>query len=250
MYEVKWTKGEVDGRVGLICPYNENFQQELKTITTSAKFRRSDNAWCFDEETRPLVMPIVEQYFTDTTWQRVTITLNRDDNVTVDGARLMYVNRDYWNWRRDTPVRFRIIEAEVSPGGSRAHPTISGTLVLEIDLREGVEIDPEPDSIEPLSEQEAANPLANYAIEELAAELARRERTTAAMLKDDELVAELRGRDIGLYDYERIIAAMRAAFEQMYPNPGDATPDDESDKNAVRQVGRFIRLMRQELEEW
>ena len=118
MYEVKWTKGEVDGRVGLICPYNENFQQELKTITTSAKFRRSDNAWCFDEETRPLVMPIVEQYFTDTTWQRVTITLNRDDNVTVDGARLMYVNRDYWNWRRDTPVRFRRIEAEVSDRNS------------------------------------------------------------------------------------------------------------------------------------
>lgn len=247
MYEVKWVKGEVDGRIGLICPYNDEFQSELKALTSSAKFRGSDNAWCFDEELRPLVMPLVERYFTHTAWRRVTMHLRGADNLTVDGARLMYVTRDYWNWRRDTAVNFRVIESNVDSGGSRNNPCVSGFLILYMDIRDGAVISPEPEMVELLEdEQELPNPLANYAIEHLAAELARREATTAAMLKDADLLAELQRRGIELLDKKAIVAAMEAAYTKLYPGPELPEPGDVRPVDVA--LHKFVKLFRLELE--
>lgn len=175
MYKVRWVKGEVDGRIGVITPYNDQFQAELKNATSSAVFRGRDRAWCFDEEARELVAPIVERYFTNTKWRRVTFALRGAENVTVDGGQLMFVTRDKWNWRRDTAVNFRVVENGVVSGGSRAHPYVSGSLIIDLDMRDGADIRPEPESVETLAEQEPPNPLANYPIEMLLAEIAQRE---------------------------------------------------------------------------
>ena len=243
MYKVKWVKGEVDGRVGIITPYNEAFKDELKAVTSSAKFRRTDGAWCFDEELRPEVMPLVDKFFTRTVWQRVTIRLDRDDSLSIDGASLLYVNRDSWNFRRGD-VNFRVIEQAVQSGGSRANPHVSGTLVLDVEMREGAIIKPEPESVEPVGEQEKPNPLANYAVDDLAAELARREATTAAMLKDADLLAELKRRSIKLYDTDGLLSVMKESLEKIYP--GQQVP--EEDAEVAKKLRRFVNLIRLALE--
>jgi hypothetical protein len=247
MYEVKWIKGEVDGRVGLICPYNEQFQSELKAVTSSAKFTRHNSAWNFDEEQREYVMPLVDKFYTNTARYRLEFDLKSEDDVSIDGASLMYITRDYWNWRRDAAVNFRVIEADISSGGSRNHPHVSGKLVIEADLREGAIISPEPTSIELAGEQEVINPLANYAVSELAAELARREETTAAMLKDADVLAELKKRGFVLFDKDQIYAAMKASLDQMYPHQeSDKLPEEE--KPLFRKLNQFAGLLRSNLD--
>jgi hypothetical protein len=242
MYEVEWIKGPVDGRVGIVTPYNEQFKEELKAVTSSAKFRRADGAWCFDEELRPEVMPLVDKFFTRTSWQRVTIHLDRDDNFSIDGANLLYVNRDNWSFRRGD-VNFRVVEQNLQSGGSRANPHVSGTLVLDVEMREGAIIKPEPKSVEPVGEQEKPNPLANYAVDDLAAELARREATTAAMLKDADLLAELKRRGIKLYDTDGLLSVMKASLEKIYP---EEVPDEEAE--VAKKLRRFVGLIRLALE--
>lgn len=174
MYEVKWVDGEVDGRVGLVCPYNDNFRVELCALVPGARFDRRSSAWLFDEEQRHLVTPLVDRYFTDTCWQRVTLELRSNDGVGVDGANLISMTRDRWWWRRDTAVRFRVVECDITAGGSRRYPYVSGRLVLDIDMRLGAEVSPSPIDVVVLDEQEPGNPLANYATADLLAELARR----------------------------------------------------------------------------
>lgn len=174
MYRVKWVAGEVDGRVGLVCPYNDSFRVELCALVPGARFDRRGGAWCFDEEQRHLVMPLIERYFTNTAWQRVTLDLRHAESVSVDGASLISATRDNWWWRRDAVVHFRIVECAVSAGGSRRCPTVSGQLVLDIDMRIGADVSPLPADVVTLGEQDPVNPLANYATGDLLAELARR----------------------------------------------------------------------------
>jgi hypothetical protein len=173
MYEIKYVKGEVPGRLGVVVPYSEPFHSELKTIT-AARFDAPRKAWCFDEEDKEEVIALLERFFVNTAWQRVTIEDIRAANITVDGASLLYVNRDRWSFRRDSGIKYKVVESSLGSGGSRANPIVHGRIVVDIDLRDGAIIRPEPTAVEPIAEQEPANPLAAYPPEMLKAELTRR----------------------------------------------------------------------------
>lgn len=245
---IKWVKGPVDGRVGVVVPYNQKFNDELKAMVPSARFREDGctDGWFFDEEARDDVLTILEKFYVNQAWQRVEWSLNRDD-VTVDGANLFSVNRDWWKFRSNFPYKFKVVEDELSSGGSRANPGMYGRVVIDILCRPGAEFRPDPVSVTAVPEEHPTNtnPLSIYPNDLLAAELARRQQTTAAMLNDADLLAELKRRGMALYEYDQIVAAMKSAIDQIYPDGGEV-PDEE--KNAVRKLGRFIRLVRQELE--
>ena len=200
MSEIKWVKSKVDGRVGVIVPYNQKFNDELKAMVPGVRFREDQrtDAWFFDEEAKPDVLPILERFYVNQKWQRVEWSLNRDD-VTVDGAQMFYCNRDYWKWRSGFPYKFKIVEEELSSGGSRANPGMYGRVVIDILCREGAELKPEPVSVEsaPGDEDEMPNPL--------------------GIFSDDMLVAELqrRGHDLSVNGVEavQIVAALMNAYE-------------------------------------
>lgn len=177
MSEIKWIKGKVDGRVGVIVPYNQKFNDELKAMIPGARFREDwrTDAWFFDEEARRDVLPILERFYVDLKWQRVEWNLNRDD-VTVDGANLFSVNRDWWKWRSNFPYKFKIIEEELSSGGSRSNPGMYGRVVIDILCREGAEFRPEPVSVTDAhgDEADSPNPLGIFSDDMLVAELTRR----------------------------------------------------------------------------
>jgi hypothetical protein len=171
--EIKWIKSKIEGRVGLSVPYNEAFNNVLKAAVPSAKFDYQKGAWFFDEEAKEEVVPFLEQYYINTTLHRVVWDTRSEDNITVDGARLLFVNRDYWKFSRGGPS-FKIVEEGLSSGGSRNHPHISGRLVIDIQLREGAVLDPEPESIEEIEDTAEKNPLEAFPTSMLVAELERR----------------------------------------------------------------------------
>jgi hypothetical protein len=206
--EIKWIKSKIEGRAGVVVPYNQKFNDELKALVPSARFRedRQTDAWFFDEEAKPDVLPILERFYVNQKWQRIEWSLNRDD-VTVDGAQLFYVNRDYWKWANRFPYKFKIVEEELSSGGSRANPGMYGRVVVDILCREGAEFRPEPVSVEdapgdeadaPGDEADAPNPL--------------------TIFPDDMLVAELqrRGHDLSVDGVEavQILHALMAAYDR------------------------------------
>ena len=177
MSEIKWIKSKVDGRVGVIVPYNQKFNDELKALVPGARFREDwrTDAWFFDQEAKRDVLPILERFYVDLKWQRVEWNLNRDD-VTVDGANLFSVNRDWWKWRSSFPYRFKIVEEELSSGGSRNNPGMCGRVTIDILCRDGAEFRPEPVSVAdaPGDEADAPHPLGIFSDDMLVAELARR----------------------------------------------------------------------------
>lgn len=174
---IKWVKGPVDGRIGVIVPYNQKFNDALKAAVPSARFKedRRTDGWFFDEEAKEDVLPILERFYVNQEWQRVEWSLSRDE-ITVDGASLFTVNRDWWKYRNNFPYKFRVVDEDLSTGGSRANPGMFGRLIIDILCRPGAEFYPEPVSVTPSPEQtgDKPNPLAIFPDDALTAELARR----------------------------------------------------------------------------
>lgn len=174
---IKWVKGPVDGRIGVVVPYNQKFNDELKAMVPSARFREDGrtDGWFFDEEASDDVLLILEKFYVNQAWQRVEWGLNRD-NVTVDGANLFTVNRDWWKFRSNFPYKFKVVEDDLSSGGSRSNPGMYGRVVIDILCRPGAEFRPEPVSVTAIPDEQPndTNPLAIYPDDLLVAELARR----------------------------------------------------------------------------
>lgn len=174
---IKWLQSKVEGRIGVVTPFNGQFVEELKALSSSAKFDRAAGAWFFDEEVKPEVLALVEKFFTSPRpWVRIEWGLRSEAAVTIDGIDLFWISRDRWNWRRDGGLEYRIIEQDLRSGGSMRYPNISGRAVIEIALRAGAVIRPEPDSIQPLEKEpkRPVNPLEHFDTADLLAELERR----------------------------------------------------------------------------
>lgn len=178
MSEVKYVKSKIEGRAGVFTPFNRAFVDELKRNVPSAKW--NGEAWFFDEMSRSEVEALVEKYFPgEDTFETVRIEwdLSRDDPQ-IDGVSLASIDRDFWSWRRDCPVQFKVIEAgDVNSGGSRKNPGLFGKLVIEAKVRPGAMITPKPVSVIVVENGVAPNPLSNFSTEALIAELKRREET-------------------------------------------------------------------------
>lgn len=175
---IKWVKGPVDGRIGVIVPYNQKFNDELKAMVPSARFREDHrtDGWFFDEEARDDVLPILEKFYINQEWLRVEWTLNRDE-VTVDGANLFNINRDWWKFRSNFPYQFKVTDCgELSSGGSRSNPGMYGRVVIDILCRPGAEFHPNPVSVTavPDAQPTEVNPLVIYPDDLLVSELSRR----------------------------------------------------------------------------
>jgi len=245
--KIKWIKGEVVGRIGVDTPFNEPFKDELKALVPSAKWGGYNNPyWFFDEEAKPDVIPILDKYFGNQVWQRITWTGVREGRISIDGASLVFVSRDYWKFRSDD-VTFRVVEQDLSSGGSRNNPVIAGDLVVEALVRPGADIYPEPAGVEEIGEPEKKNPLGLYPADMLAQELIRRGETAVAALNDDEVAAELSRREIKLFTKDQFFEAMTSALHQIFPDSDGKIPEDEQE--LARKMQRFVRLTRLALEQ-
>lgn len=176
---VQWLHANTDGRKAVKVPFNAEFNHELKQSVPSARFnQRGKREWSFDSAELPKVELLLEKYYLTVQLMRVEWNGLHDSGVTIDGVDLLSVSRDWWGWRRDCPVGFRVVEASLESGGSRQYPNVSGDLVLDITCRPDAVFEPEPTSVtvldEPIDERQRPNPLLAYDDEALLAELARR----------------------------------------------------------------------------
>lgn len=172
---VKFIESSKEGRLGVTTPYNADFVKRLKQQVPSAKW--NGNAWFFDEISKSDVEELVNEFYpSDDALQKVIITwshLHRD-NPQIDGVSLANVNRDYWNWRNNCPIQFKVISVDIESGGSRKSPGLYGSLTIEARIRPNASISPKPDSIEIIENGQEFNPLAKFSTEELLAELKKR----------------------------------------------------------------------------
>lgn len=208
---IKWIKSSVEGRVGIVVPYRQLFNDELKAAVSSATFSRGSDAWMFDEEATHLVRPLLEKYFQSGVWYRVELDLKNAEEFTIDGCNLLYVNREYWKWRSGSGFEMKVLECTLSAGGSRRSPHVNGRLVLEIVMREGAVISPAPTSIEKIDRPTTPpNPLETVP-------------TTA-------IQRELEARGVQIFDKAKIVAGLVEAGDKS----GFAEMSDE-EKAAVRK---------------
>lgn len=171
---VEFKESKIKGRWGVFTPYNGDFVKALKANVPSAKW--NGEGWFFDEISKADVEKLVETFFpSHDALDTVVIEwdLNRD-NPQIDGTSLATVERDYWNWKKNCPVEFRVVESEISSGGSRKNPGLYGRLVIEAKIRPGANFSPEPLQVEVVENGDVPNPLAEFLTEDLVAELKRR----------------------------------------------------------------------------
>ena len=144
---IEFKNSNKPGRIGVFTPFNGDFVKELKSMIPSAKW--NGEGWFFDEISQNQVEKLVEKYFpSEDALQLVRIEweLSRDDPQ-VDGISLASISRDYWNWRKNCPIQFKVIENDATSGGSRKSPGLYGRLVIEAKIRPDANISPEPKSV-------------------------------------------------------------------------------------------------------
>lgn len=166
---------EVEGRVGVITPFNQCFVDEMKASLPGATFKSHPQpTWEYDEEHQDIVTALVQKYFVDVSRVRITWQFSRDGAPRIDGVTLMRLGRGWFKWHGD--MALKVVEQDgLHESGSRRYPTISGTAVVECTMRHGAVIEPEPVSVEPAPEpSDKPNPLAAVPVAHLLAELARR----------------------------------------------------------------------------
>lgn len=165
---------EKDGKLLISSPYNGEFVAELKKSVPSAQW--TGKRWAINISGKAQAENLLSKYYPSSEQlQTVKIEWDLDrDNPQIDGTSLASVSRDVWNWRKDCPIDFKVIEQEVKSGGSRNHPGLFGKLVIEVAIRPDAVISPQPVSIDTVKPGEAPNPLAVFSTEDLLAELARR----------------------------------------------------------------------------
>jgi hypothetical protein len=168
--EIKKMKG---GNLGIKTPFNGEFKDELKALIPSAKWQSP--YWIINPSGEEQAKELLAKYYPPKDQlQKVRIEwdLNRDDPQ-IDGTRLASISRDWWNWRKDCPIDFKVIEQDLSSGGSRKNPGLYGHLVIEADIRPDASFYPAAE-VTVVASGEAPNPLAAFSTEELLAELKAR----------------------------------------------------------------------------
>lgn len=164
------------GNVGIETPFNASFKDELKVLIPSAKWQAPH--WIISPSGLDQAKELLAKYYPPSSaLQKVVIEwdLNRE-SPEIDGVALANVNRDWWSWSKRCSVDFKVIEQDLTSGGSRKSPGLYGKLIIEATIRPGAIISPSA-TIEIIEEGQAPNPLSEFSTEELLAEIERRKVT-------------------------------------------------------------------------
>jgi hypothetical protein len=173
--ELAQIKEMKSGNLGIKTPFNGAFKDELKRLVPSAKWQSP--YWIIAPSGLEQAKDLLAKYYpAQETLEKVRIEwsdLNRE-SPEIDGVNLATVSRDWWNWRKDCPVDFKVIEQSLDSGGSRKNPGLYGKLVIETAIRPGANVSPHAE-ITVIEEGAKPNPLAEFSTEDLLAEIARRQ---------------------------------------------------------------------------
>jgi hypothetical protein len=161
------------GNLGIKTPFNGEFKDELRALIPSAKWQSP--YWVINPSSEDQAKELLAKYYPqENELQKVRIEwdLNRD-SPEIDGIRLASISRDWWNWRNNCPIDFKIVEQDLDSGGSRKNPGLFGKLIIEATIRPGADIYPSAE-VSVIEEGEKPNPLAEFSTEDLLVELKAR----------------------------------------------------------------------------
>ena len=141
-------------QTGVEFPFVGDAKDEIKKRVPSARWtdvRTKDGLvrmWVFNDVSRPDVDEVIAKYFPHPdemgTW-RFTFDLDADRNLEIDGTGLFNVSRDWFSWKKNCVYKFRVIDQDkLRTGGSRLSPNISGRVTIELQVRDEVDLWPEP----------------------------------------------------------------------------------------------------------
>ena len=144
----KIIKSTKSGRVGIETPYNARFVAKLKKIAGNAKWVAP--TWFFDEIGLAQVTELADKYFSEN-HVKYHVTWDIDDSYEgpqVDGMDLINFERDSHKNAWNFPMPVVYLNQRLKSGGSRANPTLSGTLTVEVMAHPDAVFSPTPTSIE------------------------------------------------------------------------------------------------------
>lgn len=161
------------GNLGIKTPFNAAFKDELKALVPSAKWQSP--YWIIKPSGEDQAKELLAKYYPpETHLQKVRIEWDLDrESPEIDGVRLANISRDWWNWRKDCPIDFKIIEQDLHSGGSAKYPGLYGKLTVEVTIRPNADISPLAEVVV-IEAGEETNPLAHFSTEDLLAELKAR----------------------------------------------------------------------------
>lgn len=180
MYKISYKPSPIEGRVRIDAPYNRAFKDRLKEVVPSATW--VGGMWEYDEEAQPLVTELVNAFYVHVTWKRIEFDFgSRGGNPEIDGASLARVQRDYFRWQSD--IALKVVESDIESGGSRRYPALFGRVVLDVLIRDGAEISPEPISISDALEVYRPDPLAGVSAGQMLKAMHGRETELADFMR-------------------------------------------------------------------
>lgn len=161
------------GNLGIETPFNGVFKDELKALIPSAKWQSP--YWIIKPGGEEQAKELLAKYYPpQAELQKVRIEWNLDrESPRIDGVDLANVSRDWWGWSKKCPIDFKIIEQNLSSGGSAKYPGLYGKLIIEAIIRPGADFSPGAE-VAVIEEGQESNPLADFSTEELLAELQKR----------------------------------------------------------------------------
>lgn len=161
------------GNLGIETSFNGAFKDELKALIPSAKWQSP--YWVIKPNGEDQAKELLAKYYPlETELQKVRLEWNLDrESPKIDGIRLANISRDWWGWRKDCPIDFKIIEQNLDSGGSAKYPGLYGKLIIEVTTRPDAKISPRA-KIKMIEKGKKPNPLADFPTEDLLTELQSR----------------------------------------------------------------------------
>ena len=167
-----------ENHAGIKSPYNADFVKQLKKSVPGCKWNSSSKVWFFEKIHLDTVLSLANEFWPNPeTLNTYLIDWGLDGHSApkIDGVEIINLNRDSWTWRNNCPFTIKPIEVDIKTGGSRRNPTVEGKFLVEVKLREGAQLTPEPDSMEIINEAtQKPNPLESFSDDDLIKELIRR----------------------------------------------------------------------------
>ncbi|MEE9612422.1 MAG: hypothetical protein V3W19_14305 [Desulfatiglandales bacterium] len=161
------------GNLGIETPFNAAFKDELQALIPSANWLSP--LWIISPLGEDQANELLAKYYPpQNILEKVRIEWDLDrESPEIDGIGLANVSRDWWRWRKDCAIDFKVIEQSLTSGGSAKYPGLYGKLTVEVMIRPGAEISPRA-VVVTIKNGQVSNPLADFSTEELLAEIERR----------------------------------------------------------------------------
>lgn len=144
-----------ESTTAIVTPYHPEFVSELKKRVSKPRWNSSQRRWEYPSKENHIVKKLASKFFATRSRKRITWQLDRAETVEIDGMTILDIKTDEWSAGKNVTL----VEDDLKSTGNKKYAAVSGTLVVEFEIKDGADIQPKPVSIQEIDED--GNAVAN-----------------------------------------------------------------------------------------